>query len=233
MPSRYGNAVLSSSATRLSIDLRKNAGVVYSVNSNIQSGRTRSVFLVHYASNSQNVAKAADAVAREVSDMEIRAGPRHRASRAKALLLRQIPLNKSSVEDMARDFLDNEDLGLTLNEDEIAAEHYATLDAGDVQAVFRKWMRPTEMVRASQDDCCHETGAERCRPRFYLPIWCVCAFNLPLARIPIMPDVSCPALVKLFASATEQRSSLLGRKEDHEDISFVGHTLRGGLAGSP
>ena len=77
-----GNAVLGGGfyATRLSIDLRKNAGLVYSVNSNIQSGRTRSVFLVHYASDSQNVAKAADAVAREAVGHAIRAGPCHRAS---------------------------------------------------------------------------------------------------------------------------------------------------------
>ena len=70
--------------------------------------------------------------------------------RAKALLLRQIPLNTSSVEDIARGFLDNEDLGLPLNEDEIAAGHYAALDPGDVQAAFKKWMRPGDMIRASQ-----------------------------------------------------------------------------------
>ena len=52
-PLQLGNAVLGGSfyATRLSIDLRKNAGLVYSVESLLQAGRTRSVYLVEYASD--------------------------------------------------------------------------------------------------------------------------------------------------------------------------------------
>src|SRR5580700_10372299 len=52
-PLQLGNAVLGGSfyATRLSIDLRKNSGLVYSVNSVLQAGRTRSVYLVEYASD--------------------------------------------------------------------------------------------------------------------------------------------------------------------------------------
>src|SRR4029077_9706134 len=68
---QLGNAVLGGSfyATRLSIDLRKNAGLVYSVESVLQAGRTRSVYLVEYASDPGNVVKAADMVAREVTAM--------------------------------------------------------------------------------------------------------------------------------------------------------------------
>ncbi len=71
-PLQLGNAVLGGSfyATRLSIDLRKNAGLVYSVGSVLQAGRTRSVYLVEYASDPQNVVKAADMVAREVTAMQ-------------------------------------------------------------------------------------------------------------------------------------------------------------------
>ena len=52
-PLQLGNAVLGGSfyATRLSIDLRKNAGLVYSVDSLLQAGRTRSVYFVEYASD--------------------------------------------------------------------------------------------------------------------------------------------------------------------------------------
>ena len=56
-PLELGNAVLGGSfyATRLSIDLRKNAGLVYSVDSLLQAGRTRSVYFIEYASDPQNV----------------------------------------------------------------------------------------------------------------------------------------------------------------------------------
>src|SRR5205814_8551062 len=65
-PLQLGNAVLGGSfyATRPNIDLRKHSGLVYSVQSLLQAGRTRSVYLVEYASDPQNVAKAAEMVAR-------------------------------------------------------------------------------------------------------------------------------------------------------------------------
>src|SRR5262249_50720037 len=71
-PLALGNAVLGGSfySTRLSIDLRKNSGLVYSVESLLQAGRTRSVYLVQYASDPQNVVKAANMVAREITTMQ-------------------------------------------------------------------------------------------------------------------------------------------------------------------
>ena len=67
-----------------------------------------------------------------------------------------------------------------------------------------------------------------------LPANLVCAFNLPLAQhgTHSADELSgaCRVLVRV---RPEQRSSLLGRKEDHEDISFVGHTLRGSIGRNP
>lgn len=147
-----GNAILGGGfyATRLSIDLRKNAGLVYSVNSELQPGRTRSAFLVRYASNPENVAKAADAVAKEVADMQIKAVPAGELQKAKALLLRQIPLTNSGVNEIAQNWLRDADLGLPLDESQIAADRYLGLSPMDVLAAFRKWMRPSDLVRASQ-----------------------------------------------------------------------------------
>ena len=71
-PLELGNAVLGGSfyATRLSIDLRKNSGLVYSVASVLQAGRTRGVYLIDYASDPQNVVKAASMVGRELVAMQ-------------------------------------------------------------------------------------------------------------------------------------------------------------------
>lgn len=147
-----GNAVLGGGfyATRLSIDLRKNSGLVYSVNSGLQPGRARGAFLVHYASDPDNMAKAALAVAKEIQDMQTAPVPAIELGKAKALLLRQIPLRESGVEDIAQEWLLDQDLGLPVDESARAAEQYLTLSPSDVQTAFRKWMRPQDFVRVSQ-----------------------------------------------------------------------------------
>jgi zinc protease len=151
-PLQLGNAVLGGSfyATRLSIDLRKNSGLVYSVQSLLQAGRTRSVYLVEYASDPHNVAKAASMVAREVTTMQSTPVGGDELTRVKACLLRQLPLSESGVEEIAHGLLARTDLGLPLDEPTRAAGHYIGLDASAVQEAFRKWLRPQDLVRVSE-----------------------------------------------------------------------------------
>jgi zinc protease len=151
-PLQLGNAVLGGSfyATRLSIDLRKNAGLVYSVESLLQAGRTRSAYLVEYASDPGNVIKAADAVVREVQAMQDTPVGADELLRVKACLLRQLPLAEAGVQEIAHGMLGRRDLGLPLDEPNIAAHHYIALDANAVQAAFRKWLRPADLVRVSE-----------------------------------------------------------------------------------
>ena len=151
-PLVLGNAVLGGSfySTRLSIDLRKNAGLVYGVESLLQAGRTRSVYLVEYASDPQNVGKAAAMVARELTTMQDTPVGADELTRVKAYLLRQIPLAEAGVAEIARGMLGRRDLGLPLDEPSNAARHYVELDAPAVQAAFRKWLRPADLVRVSE-----------------------------------------------------------------------------------
>ena len=151
-PLQLGNAVLGGSfyATRLSIDLRKNAGLVYSVNSLLQAGRTRSVYLVEYASDPQNVAKAAAMVAHEITTMQDAAVGSDELTRAKACLVRQLPLSEAGITEIAEGMLGRTDLGLPLDEPTRAAEHFVTLDGAAVQDAFRKWLRPKDLVRVSE-----------------------------------------------------------------------------------
>jgi zinc protease len=151
-PLELGNAVLGGSfySTRLSIDLRKNSGLVYSVESVLQAGRTRSVYLVEYASDPQNVAKAANMVAQELTTMQNAPVGLDELTRVKAYLLRQIPLSEASVDDIARGILGRTELGLPLDEPTRAAQRYIELDAAAVQGAFRKWLRPQDLVRVSE-----------------------------------------------------------------------------------
>jgi zinc protease len=147
-----GNAVLGGGfySTRLSIDLRKNTGLVYSVSSRLQSGRSRSVYYVQYACDPQNVTKAENIVARELGNMQSAPVSAGELLRAKALLLRQIPLGEASEDDIARGYLDRADLRLPLDEPSLAGQKYVALSAADVQTAFQRWIRPSDLIRVSQ-----------------------------------------------------------------------------------
>lgn len=147
-----GNAVLAGGfyASRLSIDLRKNSGLVYSVNSDLESGRTRSAWLIDYACDPDKVRRAAEIAAQDVRNMQSTPVGESELERAKAVLLRQIPLAESSVNEIARAFAERRDLNLPIDEPTIAARRYIALTPADVQTAFKKWMRPDDLVRASE-----------------------------------------------------------------------------------
>ncbi len=147
-----GNAVLGGSfySTRLSIDLRKNAGLVYSVGSSVQAGRTRANYYVQYASDPENVTKANAIVVRELKQMQDTPVSAGELVRVKALLLRQIPLGESSITQIARGLSGRWDLDLPLDEPTLAAQRYIALGPADIQAAFKKWIRPEDLVRVSQ-----------------------------------------------------------------------------------
>ena len=151
-PLQLGNAVLGGSfyATRLTIDMRRNAGLVYSVDSVLQAGRTRSVYLVQFASDPQNVVKAANMVAKEISTMQEAAVGADELTRVKACLVRQLPLSESGISEIAQGILGRSDLGLPLDEPTHAAQRYIELDGAAVQGAFRKWLRPQDFVRVSE-----------------------------------------------------------------------------------
>jgi zinc protease len=147
-----GSAVLGGGfySTRLSIDLRKNSGLVYSVGSQLQAGRTRGVYIIQYASDPQNVSKAAAIAVKEVRTMQVSPATEDELTRVKSMLLRQIPLSEASVDEIAGGFIERRELDLPLDEPTVAARRYIALTAHDVQSAFKKWMRPDDMVRVTQ-----------------------------------------------------------------------------------
>jgi zinc protease len=151
-PLELGNALLGGGfySTRLSIDLRKNSGLVYSVGSMLQAGRTRGAYLIEYACDPANVSKAADIAVREVKAMQTTPATADELVRIKAMLIRQIPLGESSVDEIAHGLVERADIGLPLDEPTVAARRYVALGANEVQAAFAKWMRPDDMVRVTQ-----------------------------------------------------------------------------------
>jgi zinc protease len=127
-------------ASRLYQDLRERTGLVYSIEADLQSGKSRSVFSVSYASDPGNVAKARALVERNLRDLQKKPVTPNELLQAKTLLLREIPLSESSIRGIAGGLLDRSVRDLLLDEPTRAAKRYAEFTAGDVQAAFAKWL---------------------------------------------------------------------------------------------
>ena len=147
-----GNNVLGGAfySSRLMRDIRKDAGLVYSVSSSFQFSRTRGIYYVQYACDPQNVSRVQDMVAEEIRNMQKAPVSADELRRAKALLLRRIALGESDVDNIASGILRHAELGLPLDEPTLAARRFLALSAAEVQAAFSKWLRADAMVRVSE-----------------------------------------------------------------------------------
>lgn len=134
-------------ATRLYQDLREKTGLVYAVEAFLDAGKTRSNFMVSYASDPRNVAKARTIVERDLLQMQKELVNAEELRRAKTLLIRQIPLSEASVDDIADRLLHLSLEDLPLDEPLRAAEKYREITRDEVRAAFRKWIRPHEFVQ--------------------------------------------------------------------------------------
>ncbi len=151
-PLELGNHVLGGAfyATRLYRDLRENNGLVYFVSSSFQVGLTRGVYEVSYACDPPNVSKARAIVVNDLKEMRAKKVTSRELRQAKVLLLREIPLSESSVEQVATGWLSRSVLDLPLDEPIRAAHRYVKLSSGDVRAAFAKWLRPDALVQVTQ-----------------------------------------------------------------------------------
>ena len=137
-------------ATRLYQDLREKSGLVYYVGVGLQSGRTRSVYLIDYACDPGNVANARAIVARNLKSMRNQPVGADELRQAKAMLLREIPLEESSLGSIAQGFISRTTLGLPLDEPTRAARSYVALTGAEVKAAFARWLRPDALVQVTQ-----------------------------------------------------------------------------------
>jgi zinc protease len=144
-----GNHVLSGAfyATRLYHDLREEAGLVYTVESGLDVGKTRSLFEVYYACDPQNVVKARGLALRDLRQMQSEPVTPKELQQAKTLLVTRIPLGESSEDSIAGQLLELSMMGLPLDEPTQAARHYVDLTAEQIQAAFKKWIRPEDFVQ--------------------------------------------------------------------------------------
>jgi zinc protease len=148
-PLQLGNHVLGGGfyATRLYHDLRQVNGYVYTVDVHMNATKTRTVYGITYACDSANVLKARQIIERDLVSMQKENVTPAELQQAKALLLRQLPLEESSEDAVAGRLLARAQLDLPLDEAARAAKRYFSLSADDVRLAFAKWIRPDGFVQ--------------------------------------------------------------------------------------
>ena len=146
---QLGNKVLGGGfyATRLYHDLRQETGYVYNVDDSLTSTKTRSVYTVNYGCDPENITKARDLIVRDLRSMQTDDVTPQELQRAKALLLRQMPLRESSEESVASGLLARAQIDLPLDEPARSAQRYFSMTAADVRGAFVKWIRPEGFVQ--------------------------------------------------------------------------------------
>ncbi len=146
-----GNEILGDGfSSRLYRDLRVKTGYVYSVSSRLNWSRTRSEYSVSYGADAQNIGRARDLVVADIKAMQAQPVGEDELVRAKASLLRQLPMGRASFDAIGGEDLHLADLGLPLDQPDVAARHFFDATAAEVQAAFRDALRPDDLVEVVQ-----------------------------------------------------------------------------------
>ncbi|MFC5580994.1 M16 family metallopeptidase [Rhodanobacter terrae] len=155
-PDRYaltlGNDVLGGNAfaSRLMVDVRVKHGYAYGVGSALQIERTRSFFKVGYGSDPDKVASVDALISKNLAAMQDTPVEADELTNAKQGEIRSIASEVSSVGRIAVSLLHWSYQGLPLDEPMVAAKHYIALTAPQVQAAFKKYLKPQHLVQVVQ-----------------------------------------------------------------------------------
>ncbi|MBE7729697.1 insulinase family protein [Komagataeibacter sp. FXV3] len=142
-----GNEILGSGfSSRLYRDLRVRSGYVYTVRSHLTWKRHRSAYSISFGADPDKVAAARDAAIHDLMAMQIQPVSENELAMARAGMLRGLALQSASLDTIAAGYLHFSDLGLPLNQNDIAAQAYYTLDAAAIRDAFRKWIRPADLA---------------------------------------------------------------------------------------
>jgi len=145
---RLGGAILGGGfyASRFSLDLRKESGLVYSIDAGTSLGKTRSTYTVDYGSDPKNVAKARAIIDRDLRQIATRPPTQTEMRQAKTQLVRDLSLSEASVVAIADGLAARSVAGLPLDEPTVRARALLGLTAEQVRAGFKKWIDPARFV---------------------------------------------------------------------------------------
>jgi len=151
-PLQLGNAILGGGAlgpeqSRLFRDLRQEAGLVYSIASELSVERTRSRFSIHFACLPDNRSRITSLIADEIGKLKSEPVGAFELSLAKASIVRRTVTGESSESSIGNALLENASSGFPLDQSRIDARHIIDADAHAVQDAFGSYIHPENFVR--------------------------------------------------------------------------------------
>jgi zinc protease len=146
---QLANTVLSGGfyASLLYHDLRELHGYVYNVGSSLAGGRNRSTFNINYGADPKNVARAQRLVIDDLTSLQKKPLPNDRLTRAKALILGELPIRKESYDGLAQQLIAYASTDRPLDQDRVYAQAQLTATPERLRAAMAKWIRPNDFVR--------------------------------------------------------------------------------------
>lgn len=143
-----GNEILGSGfSSRLYRDLRVRTGYVYTVRSHLTWKRNRSAYSISFGADPDKVAAARTAAVHDIMAMQTQPVSADELAMARAGMLRSLALQSASLDTIAAAYLHFSDLGLSLDQNDIAAQAYYTMDAVTIRDAMRKWIRPADLAQ--------------------------------------------------------------------------------------
>ncbi len=151
-PLTLANAVLSGGfyASLLYHDLREVHGYVYTVGTDMTFGKTRSTFQVSFGADPANVGAAEALVRDDLRSLQKKPLSLDRVTRAKALVLGEVPLRTQSYNGLASQLLAYAANDEPLDRAYITAALVLATTPDQIRAAMAKYIRPAGFVRIVQ-----------------------------------------------------------------------------------
>ncbi len=151
-PLQLGNAILGGGSggpeqSRLFRDLRQNAGLVYSIGSQLTVGKTRSQFSVFFACLPANEERISAQIDAEIGKMKTEPVGAFELALVKASLVRRTVISNSSESSIGSSLLDDASNGLPLNQADVDVGRYLSTDSQAITAAFGTYIHPEDFVR--------------------------------------------------------------------------------------
>ncbi|HEY5339617.1 MAG TPA: pitrilysin family protein [Candidatus Aquilonibacter sp.] len=151
-PLLLGNTVLGGGSlgpeqSRLFRDIRQNAGLVYSIDSQFVSSGARSRFSIEFACAQGNEARIEALVDDELAQLRKVPIGDFELALMKASMVRRVVLGDASASQIGAGLLNDATSGLPLDQPHIDAQHLLATDARAIQAAFAANIHPENFVR--------------------------------------------------------------------------------------
>jgi zinc protease len=151
-PLLLGNTVLGGGSlgpeqSRLFRDIRQNAGLVYSIDSQFVSSGARSRFSIEFACAQGNESHIESLVGDELAQMRKEPIGDFELALMKASMVRRVVLGDSSTAQIGQGLLSAATNGFPLDQSHVDAQHLLATDARSIQDAFANYIHPDSFVR--------------------------------------------------------------------------------------